>query len=76
MYYRIKVAGLERDLPVCPLNENISIAGFGDGAAARVCRPQLTTVRLPLAAMAAEAARRPPTTEPAEEAPEAWNIAA
>ena len=37
---------------------DISIAGFGDGAAARVCRPQLTTVRLPLAAMAAEAARR------------------
>ena len=28
MYYRMTVAGLERDLPVCPLNENISIAGF------------------------------------------------
>lgn len=28
MYYRIKVAGLERDLPVCPINENLYIAGF------------------------------------------------
>ena len=28
MYYRMKVAGLERDLPICPLNENLSIAGF------------------------------------------------
>jgi len=28
MFYRLKVAGLERDLPVCPLNENLSIAGF------------------------------------------------
>lgn len=26
--YRIKVAGLERELPVCPLNEHLSIAGF------------------------------------------------
>ena len=28
MYYRMKVAGLERDLPICPVNENLSIAGF------------------------------------------------
>ena len=28
MYYRIKVAGLERDLPICPLNDQLSIAGF------------------------------------------------
>ena len=28
MYYRMTVAGLERDLPICPLNENLSIAGF------------------------------------------------
>ncbi len=37
-YYRMKVAGLERDLPICPLNENLQIAGFvifGD--------PELTT---------------------------------
>ena len=28
MYYRMKVAGVERDLPICPVNENLSIAGF------------------------------------------------
>ena len=28
MYYKMTVAGLQRDLPVCPLNENLSIAGF------------------------------------------------
>ena len=28
MYYRMKVAGLERDLPICPLNDQLSIAGF------------------------------------------------
>ena len=28
MYYRMTVAGLERDLPICPLNDNLSIAGF------------------------------------------------
>lgn len=28
MYFHMKVAGLERDLPVCPLNDKISIAGF------------------------------------------------
>ncbi len=27
-YYRIKVAGVERDLPICPVNENLDIAGF------------------------------------------------
>ena len=26
--YRLKVAGLERDLPVCPLGNGVSIAGF------------------------------------------------
>ena len=38
MYYRMTVAGLERDLPICPVNENLYIAGFvifGD--------PELTT---------------------------------
>ena len=37
-YYRMNIAGLERDLPICPLNENLMIAGFvifGD--------PELTT---------------------------------
>ena len=28
MYYRMKVAGLERALPICPLNDQLSIAGF------------------------------------------------
>ena len=28
MYYRMTVAGMERDLPICPLNEKLSIAGF------------------------------------------------
>ena len=28
MYYTMHVAGLERQLPVCPVNENLSIAGF------------------------------------------------
>lgn len=27
-YYKLKVAGLERDLPICPVNEKMSIAGF------------------------------------------------
>ena len=37
-YYRMNIAGLRRDLPICPLNENLMIAGFvifGD--------PELTT---------------------------------
>ena len=28
MEYRMKIAGLERDLPICPVNENLYIAGF------------------------------------------------
>ena len=28
MFYRMTVAGLQRDLPICPLNEKLSIAGF------------------------------------------------
>jgi len=27
-FYTMKIAGLERDLPVCPINENLSIAAF------------------------------------------------
>ncbi len=37
-YYKLNVAGLDRELPICPLNENLQIAGFvifGD--------PELTT---------------------------------
>ena len=28
MFYHMNVAGLERDLPICPVNESLSIAGF------------------------------------------------
>ena len=28
MEYRMTIAGLERDLPICPVNEKLSIAGF------------------------------------------------
>lgn len=28
MYYHMRVAGLERDLPICPLIDSLSIAGF------------------------------------------------
>ena len=42
--YRIKVAGLERDLPVCPLNDKLSIAGlviFGDVELTEACAREL-----------------------------------
>ena len=44
MYYRMTVAGLQRDLPVCPLNENLSIAGFvifGDQELTVACAKEL-----------------------------------
>lgn len=44
MYYRIKVAGLERDLPVCPVNEELYIAGFvifGDQELTVACAREL-----------------------------------
>ena len=44
MYYRMTVAGLERDLPICPLNENLSIAGFvifGDPELTVACAREL-----------------------------------
>lgn len=44
MYYRIKVAGLERDLPVCPVNEDLYIAGFvifGDQELTVACAREL-----------------------------------
>jgi len=28
MVYKLKVAGIERDLPLCPLNEKLDIAAF------------------------------------------------
>ena len=27
-FYTMEIAGLKRDLPICPLNEKLSIAGF------------------------------------------------
>ncbi len=39
-YYTIKIAGLERKLPLCPLNEDLNIAGFvilGDWEMAEAC---------------------------------------
>ncbi|MBQ3592964.1 MAG: adenine phosphoribosyltransferase [Clostridia bacterium] len=43
-YYRIKVAGLERDLPICPINEKLDIAGFvifGDVELTCACAAEL-----------------------------------
>jgi len=44
MYYRMKVAGLERDLPICPVNEHLYIAGFvifGDQELTVACAKEL-----------------------------------
>ena len=44
MYYHMPVAGLERALPICPLNENLSIAGFvifGDQQLTVACAREL-----------------------------------
>ncbi len=44
MVYRMKVAGLERDLPICPVNEHLSIAGFvifGDQELTVACAREL-----------------------------------
>ena len=44
MFYRMNVAGLERDLPICPVNENLSIAGFvifGDQELTVACAREL-----------------------------------
>lgn len=46
-YYRINVAGLTRDLPVCPLNESIDIAGFvllGDIELTQACARELAKI--------------------------------
>ena len=43
-YYRLKVAGLERDLPICPINEHLDIAGFvifGDCELTIACAKEL-----------------------------------
>ena len=44
MYYSMHIAGLERDLPICPVNENLSIAGFiifGDQELTVACAREL-----------------------------------
>ena len=44
MFYRMKVAGLERDLPICPVTEDLYIAGFvifGDQELTVACAAEL-----------------------------------
>ncbi|MBP5610030.1 MAG: adenine phosphoribosyltransferase, partial [Clostridia bacterium] len=44
MYYRLKVAGVERDLPICPLNDKLSIGAFvmfGDVELTEACATAL-----------------------------------
>ena len=43
-YYHMRIAGCERDLPICPLNDEISIAGFvifGDCELTKACASAL-----------------------------------
>ena len=49
MEYKIKVAGLERDLPLCPVNEQLSIAAFvifGDVELTMACARDLLKIAL------------------------------
>ena len=44
MFYHMRSAGLERDLPICPVNDNLSIAGFvifGDQELTVACAKEL-----------------------------------
>ena len=44
MYYRMRVAGLERDLPICPVTDSLYIAGFvifGDPELTEACARDL-----------------------------------
>ena len=44
MYYRMRVAGLERDLPICPVTDSLYIAGFvifGDPGLTEACAREL-----------------------------------
>lgn len=43
-YYHMTIAGLERDLPICPLNDTLQIAGFvifGDPELTTACAKEL-----------------------------------
>jgi adenine phosphoribosyltransferase len=47
MEYKIKVAGLERDLPICPVNDQLSIAAFvifGDVELTMACARDLLKI--------------------------------
>ena len=47
MYYSMTIAGLKRDLPICPVNENLSIAGFvifGDQELTVACARELLKI--------------------------------
>lgn len=49
-YYRIKVAGLERDLPICAVSEKLDIAGFvilGDAELSEACARELLKIAPP-----------------------------
>ena len=44
MFYHMHIAGLERDLPICPVNDSLSIAGFvifGDQELTVACAREL-----------------------------------
>ena len=44
MFYRMKIAGLERDLPICPVTDDLYIAGFvifGDQELTVACAAEL-----------------------------------
>ena len=44
MYYRMNIAGLDRDLPICPVTEDLYIAGFvifGDPELTVACAKEL-----------------------------------
>ncbi len=44
MFYHMQIAGLERDLPICPVNDSLSIAGFvifGDQELTVACAKEL-----------------------------------
>ena len=46
-YYRIKVAGLERDLPICAVSDKLDIAGFvilGDVELSEACARELLKI--------------------------------
>lgn len=43
-YYKMNIAGLDRELPICPLNDKLSIAGFvifGDPELTTACAKEL-----------------------------------